>query len=136
MSVHDSLNADPLPLAKLPGIVFREAGQSRVVAEITVRADLCTGSERVHGGARMALADMAAAMGTAISLPDGAAGTTTIESKTNFVSGAPLVATAVPLHRGRQNQVWQTRIETGSGKLIAVVSQTQMILYPAAPTGR
>jgi 1,4-dihydroxy-2-naphthoyl-CoA hydrolase len=130
----DALNRDPLPLARLLGIEFREAGRECVVAEMTVRRDLCTAGERVHGGALMALADNTAAMGTAISLPDGASGTTTIESKTNFVGraalGTKLVATAIPLHRGRQTQVWQTRIETAEGKLVAVVSQTQMVLYP------
>ena len=104
------------------------------MAEMTVRADLCTAGERAHGGALMALADTAAATGTALSLPDGASGTTTIESKTNFVTAAALatrlVAIATPIHRGRQTQVWQTRIETEAGKLVALVSQTQMILYP------
>jgi uncharacterized protein (TIGR00369 family) len=130
----DTLNRDPLPLARLLGIEFREAGQDRVVAEMTVRSDLCTAGERAHGGALMAFADNTAAMGTAISLPGGATGTTTIESKTNFVGGAvlgtKLVAIAMPLHRGRQTQVWQTRIETEAGKLVAIVSQTQMLLYP------
>src|SRR6202030_2412712 len=74
----DTLNRHPLPLARLMGIEFREAGRDRVVAEMTVRDDLCTAGERVHGGALMALADTAAAMGTAMSLPDGASGTTTI----------------------------------------------------------
>jgi uncharacterized protein (TIGR00369 family) len=82
----------------------------------------------------MALADTAAATGTAINLPAGALGTTTIESKTNFIGAAPLgvrlIATAIPIHRGRHTQVWQTRIETESRKLVALVSQTQMILYP------
>jgi len=130
----ETLNRQPLPLARLLGIEFREAGRARVIAEMTVRSELCTAGERAHGGALMALADTAAATGTAISLPEGATGTTTIESKTNFVGGAALgtrlVATATPLHRGRQTQVWQTRIETDAGKLVAVVSQTQMILYP------
>jgi 1,4-dihydroxy-2-naphthoyl-CoA hydrolase len=134
MTDADTLNRHPLPLARLLGIEFREAGHARVIAEMTVRDDLCTAGERAHGGALMALADTAAATGTAISLPEGATGTTTIESKTNFVGGAALgtrlVATATPLHRGRQTQVWQTRIETDAGKLVAVVSQTQMILYP------
>jgi len=89
-----------------------------------------------HGGALMALADTAAAMGTAVSLPDGASGTTTIESKTNFIGaavpGTRLIAIATPVHRGRQTQVWQTRIETEAGRLVAVVSQTQMVLYPRA----
>ena len=130
----ETLNQNPLPLAGLLGIRFREAGPDRVVAEMTVRADLCTAGERAHGGALMAFADNTAATGTGISLPEGAAGTTTIESKTNFVGGAALgsklVATATPIHRGRQTQVWQTRIETEGGRLVAVVSQTQMILYP------
>jgi uncharacterized protein (TIGR00369 family) len=134
MTDADTLNRHPLPLTRLLGIEFREAGHARVIAEMTVRDDLCTAGERAHGGALMALADTAAATGTAISLPEGATGTTTIESKTNFVGGAPrgtrLVATATPLHRGRQTQVWQTRIETDLGKVVAVVSQTQMILYP------
>jgi 1,4-dihydroxy-2-naphthoyl-CoA hydrolase len=130
----NTLNRHPLPLARLMGIQFREAGRERVVAEMTVRDDLCTAGERVHGGALMALADTAAATGTAMSLPDGATGTTTIESKTNFLGGAALgtnlVAIATPIHRGRQTQVWQTRIETEAGKLVAVVAQTQMVLYP------
>ena len=134
MTDAEILNRRGLPLARLLGIEFREAGRDRVVASMMVRADLCTAGERAHGGALMALADTTAATGTAISLPEGAAGTTTIESKTNFLSGAPvgtlLVATATPVHRGRQTQVWQTRIETEAGRLVAVVSQTQMILYP------
>jgi len=130
----DVVNGAPLPLARLLGIVLREANLDCAVAEMIVREDLCTVGERVHGGALMALADTAAATGTAVSLPEGAAGTTTIESKTNFVSGAALgtklIATATPIHRGRQTQVWQTHIETEAGRLVAVVSQTQMILYP------
>jgi uncharacterized protein (TIGR00369 family) len=132
----ETLNRNPLPFAQLLGIRFREADHARVIAEMMVRPDLCTAGERAHGGALIAFADNTAATGTALSLPEGAAGTTTIESKTNFVGGAPvgtrLVAIATPLHRGRQTQVWQTRIETGEGRLVAVVSQTQMILYPKA----
>lgn len=132
----ETLNQNPLPLARLLGIRFRKAGSLCVIAEMTVRADLCTAGERAHGGALMALADNTAATGTALSLPDGAVGTTTIESKTNFIGAAPLgttlVATAMPVHRGRQTQVWQTRIESEDRKLIAVISQTQMLLYPKA----
>jgi 1,4-dihydroxy-2-naphthoyl-CoA hydrolase len=67
-----------------------------------------------------------------INLPADAKGTTTIESKTNFVSGAAtgttITATATPVHRGRRTQVWQTRIESADKKLIALVTQTQMVL--------
>jgi uncharacterized protein (TIGR00369 family) len=60
--------------------------------------------------------------------------TTTIESKTNFMGAAPggarIVAESVPLHRGRTTQVWQTTIRLEDGKLVAVVTQTQMVLAP------
>ena len=67
-----------------------------------------------------------------INLPEGARGTATIESKTNFVSPAPagttVVATASAIHRGRRTQVWTTRLETDAGRLVAVVTQTQIVL--------
>ena len=67
-----------------------------------------------------------------INLPADANGTTTFESKTNFIGGAKegttVVATATPVHRGRRTQVWQTRLETEEGKLVAVVTQTQLVL--------
>jgi 1,4-dihydroxy-2-naphthoyl-CoA hydrolase len=67
-----------------------------------------------------------------INLPEDAKGTTTIESKTNFIGGAKegsaVIATATPVHRGRRTQVWQTRLETEDGKLVAIVTQTQMVL--------
>jgi uncharacterized protein (TIGR00369 family) len=134
MTALETINANPLPLARLFGIVFREANAACAIAEMLVREDLCTSADRAHGGALMAFADTTAAMGTFVSLPEGASGTTTIESKTNFLGAAPagakLIATATPIHRGRQTQVWQTRIETEAGKLVALVSQTQMVLYP------
>jgi len=132
----ETLNQNPLPLARLLGIHFRQAARDRVIAEMTVHADLCTAGERAHGGALMALADNTAATGTALSLPEGASGTTTVESKTNFLGGAPLgtklVAIATPIHRGRQTQVWQTRIETDAGRLVSVVTETQINIYPKA----
>ena len=98
---------------------------------MVVREDLCTMNHVIHGGAIMALADTVGAAATVINLPEGA-GTTTIESKTNFVgpaqAGITVKATATPIHRGRRTQVWQTRLETEAGKLVAVVTQTQLVL--------
>ncbi len=100
---------------------------------MVVREDLCTAGHIVHGGALMAFADTLGAAATALNLPAGA-GTTTLESKTNFLSaglvGMTLVATTTPVHRGRRTQVWQTRIESDQGKLVALVTQTQMVLLP------
>lgn len=79
----------------------------------------------------MALADTLGAVATILNLPEGA-GTTTIESKTNFLSSAPVgttvIAECTPVHRGRRTMVWQTRISSREGKLIALVTQTQLII--------
>ena len=71
------------------------------------------------------------AIGAVLGLPEGA-GTTTIESKTNFLGGAPvgaeITAEATPIYRGRRTSVWQTRITNEAGKLLALVTQTQMTI--------
>jgi 1,4-dihydroxy-2-naphthoyl-CoA hydrolase len=127
----DHLRNLKLPFSDLLGIEFVSADKDRVVAELIVRAELCTRPAVMHGGAIMAFADTLGAAGTILNLPDGAA-TTTIESKTNFIAGAPLgarlVGEALPVHRGRRTQVWTTRITTAEGRLVAVVTQTQMVL--------
>jgi 1,4-dihydroxy-2-naphthoyl-CoA hydrolase len=132
MSLLDKINAMKMPFAELKGVRFTEADKDRVVARMVVRADLCTLHHTIHGGAVMAFADSVGAAATVINLPEDAKGTTTIESKTNFIGGAKegstIIATATPVHRGRRTQVWQTRLETEDGKLVAVVTQTQMVL--------
>jgi uncharacterized protein (TIGR00369 family) len=125
------LNGLKLPFAELIGIEFTEAAPELVVAEMIVRDDLCTRPAVLHGGAIMAFADTLGAAGTFLNLPE-AAGTTTIESKTNFIAAAPqgsrVTGTATPLHRGRRTMVWQTRVTTEEGKLVALVTQTQLVL--------
>jgi 1,4-dihydroxy-2-naphthoyl-CoA hydrolase len=132
MTPLDRINAIALPFAELMGVRFTEAAPDRVVAAMLVRDDLCTVGASIHGGAVMALADSVGAAATLINLPADAKGTTTLESKTNFIgpakAGSTIRAIATPVHRGRRTQVWQTRIETEQGKLVAVVTQTQMVL--------
>jgi 1,4-dihydroxy-2-naphthoyl-CoA hydrolase len=132
MTPLDKINSLKMPFAELKGVTFIEAGQDKVVARMLVRPDLCTLGHTLHGGAMMALADSVGAAATVINLPEDAKGTTTIESKTNFIGpareGITVTATATPVHRGRRTQVWQTRLETEEGKLVAIVTQTQMVL--------
>ena len=132
MTPLEKIKTTKLPFAELMGVTFTEAEKDRVVARMLVRADLCTLHHTIHGGAVMAFADSVGAAATVLNLPDDAKGTTTIESKTNFIGGAKegtaVIAIATPIHRGRRTQVWQTRLETEEGKLVAVVTQTQMVL--------
>jgi len=133
MTPLEKLSSLKMPFAALKGVSFIEASQDKVVARMAVRPDLCTLGHILHGGAIMALADSVGAAATFLNLPEEAQGTTTIESKTNFIGsareGATVIATATPVHRGRRTQVWQTRLETAEeGKLVAIVIQTQMVL--------
>jgi 1,4-dihydroxy-2-naphthoyl-CoA hydrolase len=132
MSLLEKIQGMKMPFAELKGVKFTEANKDRVVAKMVVRPDLCTLHHTIHGGALMAFADSVGAAATVINLPDDAKGTTTLESKTNFIGGAKegstITATATPVHRGRRTQVWTTRIEGEDGKLVAIVTQTQMVL--------
>jgi 1,4-dihydroxy-2-naphthoyl-CoA hydrolase len=120
-----------LPFAKLLGIEIKEASPGRVTAEMLVRDELCTRLAVLHGGAIMSLGDTLGAVATMLNLPEGA-GTTTIESKTNFLgpasSGSTVVAECTPIHRGKRTMVWQTKISTKEGRLVAMVTQTQLVL--------
>jgi 1,4-dihydroxy-2-naphthoyl-CoA hydrolase len=132
MTPLEKIQSLKMPFAELKGVSFTEASQDKVVARMQVRPDLCTLGHVLHGGAIMALADSVGAAATVINLPEEAKGTTTLESKTNFIGaakeGSTVIATATPIHRGRRTQVWQTRLETEGGKLVALVTQTQMVL--------
>jgi 1,4-dihydroxy-2-naphthoyl-CoA hydrolase len=123
-----------LPFAELLGIRFLSATPERVTAELLARDDLCTRPAVLHGGAIMAFADTLGACATTLNLPEGAS-TTTIESKTNFLAPAPagtkVMGECLALHRGKRTMVWQTRVTSAEGRLLAVVTQTQMVLEAA-----
>lgn len=115
----------------LMGVRVTELDPDRVVAEMVVRPDLCSAGGILHGGATMAFADTIGAVATFINLPPGTR-TVTVESKTNFIGAAPLgslvSAECTPFHRGKSTMVWQTVLRNATGKTLAVVSQTQLVL--------
>ena len=121
---------DPL-FPGLMGVKLLEVSADRVLAELVVRPDLCTTGGMLHGGAYMAFADTLGAVGTSMTLPAGK-GTTTTDSSTKFTASAKAGSTirgeCVALHRGRTTQVWQTSVRNESGKLCAVVTQTQLVI--------
>ncbi len=115
----------------LMGVKLTVVEPDRIVAEMPVRADLCTGGGILHGGAYMAFADTLGAVGTVVNLPPGKR-TTTTDSSTKFIAGAKLgtvvTGESVALHKGRTTMVWQTTVRNESGKLCAVVTQTQLVM--------
>jgi uncharacterized protein (TIGR00369 family) len=131
MDALERITAEPLPFAELLGIEFVSAAPDRIVARMSVRHELCTRPAVLHGGAIMAFADTLGAAGTIVNLPDGTS-TVTIESKTNFVAparlGTQITGEATPVHRGRRTMIWQTRVTDNEGRLVALVTQTQLVL--------
>lgn len=113
------------------GMELTLASPQKVVAEMTVKKELCTIGDSLHGGAIMAFADTLGAVAAILNMPQGSR-TTTIESKTNFIGGAPLgtrvVGESVPVHRGRTTVVCQTTVKSEAGKLVALVTQTQLVI--------
>jgi 1,4-dihydroxy-2-naphthoyl-CoA hydrolase len=131
LSIADHYN---VPHVRWLGMRFLTPVPERVTAEMIVRDELCNGAGVLHGGALMSFADTLGACATSLNLSEGA-GTTTVESKTNFLAPAPagtkVIGECLPLHRGRRTMVWQTRITSAEGRLIAVVTQTQLVIEAA-----
>ena len=118
-----------LPFAKLMGVEITAAAKDRVEGRLLVREDLCTAGGILHGGAMMAFADSLGAVGAFLNIVPGVR-TTTLDSKTNFIgsakAGSTVTAVSTPLHIGRRSSVWQTRLEGEGGRLVALITQTQM----------
>jgi uncharacterized protein (TIGR00369 family) len=113
------------------GMVIDRVTETEVSGHLSVTKQLCTSGEILHGGAIMAFADTLGAVGAVVNLPPGAR-TSTVESKTNFVRAARLgetvTATSRLLNKGRTLMLWQTEIRNGDAKLIALVTQSQIIM--------
>lgn len=125
-----------MPLCEALGMRAVRLDADEVVLELDWRPELCTGGDVLHGGAIMALADAAGGACAARNLPDGSVGTSTIESKTNFiraVTGGAVTAVTAPLHVGRTTIVVETVVRDQGGRLVAKVTQTQAVLWPREP---
>lgn len=120
-----------MPFSARLGIEVLEHGPKLVRARLAWDESLCTLGGGLHGGVLMSLADSTGAVCAFLNLPEGKAGTTTVESKTNFLRALRsgyATASAQPLHAGRSFIVVETEIRDDAGKLVAKVTQTQAVL--------
>ncbi|MFS4093855.1 PaaI family thioesterase [Streptomyces sp. AF1A] len=120
-----------MPFAAGLGIELTEAGAERTVGTPAWSPQACTAGGALHGGALMALADSVGAVCAHLNLPEGASGTSTVESKTNFlraVTSGHVRATARPLHVGGTLLVVQTDLRDDRDRLVAQTMQTQIAL--------
>ena len=124
---------DAMPFAALVGIDLLEASSELVRGRLAWAPERCTAGDLLHGGALMALADTCGGVCAFLNLPEGAHGTATVESKTNFlraVREGTITASTRPLHVGRTLVVLETELTRDDGSLVAKVTQSHAIHYP------
>jgi uncharacterized protein (TIGR00369 family) len=120
-----------VPFAAHLGIEVLAADAAEVRGRVAYAPALCTAGGALNGGVLMALADNIGALCAFLNLPAGAEGTTTIESKTNFlraVRSGYATAIARPLHVGRRIIVVESDVVDDEKRLVARVTQSQAVL--------
>jgi uncharacterized protein (TIGR00369 family) len=124
---------EAMPFCATLGVRAASSTPDAVAMSLYWKPELCTSNGLLHGGVIMALADSAGGACAFSNLPEGAIGTSTIESKTNFlgaVKRGSITATATVLHRGSTTIVIETSVRDDTDRLIAKVTQTQAVLRP------
>ena len=71
-----------MPFCETLGMTASELSAERVEIHLEWRPELCTANGLLHGGAVMALADAAGGTCAYLNLPEGAAGTVKLASRT------------------------------------------------------
>ena len=119
-----------MPFALALGIELEQPSPERAAGSLRWAPERCTAGGVMHGGAILSLADTLGAICAFLNLPAGA-GTTTIETKSNFfraVRGGSVKGVARPLHVGRTIIVVQTELSDDDGRAVAQTTQTQAVL--------
>jgi 1,4-dihydroxy-2-naphthoyl-CoA hydrolase len=121
-------------LPGLIGIEFDSIDAGQVRSRLAVDRKHMAPNGYLHAASVVALADTSCGYGSAVSLPAGATGFTTIELKSNFMGtatvGDELTCRAWLVHGGRTTQVWDAEVAHGAGRTLALFRCTQMVLYP------
>ena len=128
------MDDDPLlsamPFALASGFELLERRADLVEGRVDWAPERCTAGGVLHGGVLMSLADTLGAVCAFLNLPPGA-GTSTIESKTNFfraVREGTVHGRARPVHVGRTTIGVQTELRDDRDRLVSLTFQTQAVL--------
>ena len=120
-----------MPYTATLGIEVLRSEPAETRSRLAWAANLCTAAGAMHGGALMSVADANGGLCAFLNLPEGSSGTSTIESKTNFlraVRDGHVTAVSRPLHVGRRVIVVETDLLDDAGKLVGRATQTQAVL--------
>jgi len=120
-----------MPYAALIGLEVERFDAAEVRCRVAWAPERCTSGGILHGGLLMGIADSVGAMVAVRNLPADATGTTTVGSSTSFLRGVPsgaVHAVSRPVHAGRTTIVAETELRDDAGRLVAKVTQTQLVL--------
>jgi uncharacterized protein (TIGR00369 family) len=103
------------------GIDLVEASGDRVILRWTVRPEHTQAYGIVHGGTYCTAVESSASVGAALWF-GGRGRVVGVSNQTDFyraVTAGELTATALPVHRGRSQQVWRVTIDDEQGRMVA-----------------
>lgn len=114
------------------GIEYRKLSRDEMIAEMPVNENTIQPFGILHGGASVALAETLSSMGAWLNLDSDDYTAVGLEINANHIKtvrkGGTVRGIAKPIHRGAQTQVWETRIETESGKLVCISRCTLVVV--------
>jgi len=126
------LNGESKNMGDAIGIQFIKLHRTEMIAEMPVDENTIQPFGILHGGASVALAETLASVGAWLNLSDNSKTAVGLEINANHIKavrkGQKVIGIAKPIHRGAQTQVWETRLETESGKLVCISRCTLAIV--------
>jgi 1,4-dihydroxy-2-naphthoyl-CoA hydrolase len=119
----------------LPGLIgleFTSVEPGRVAARLNLTRHHLAPNGYLHAATVIALADTACGYGCMATLPEDAAGFTTIELKTNFLgtkTEGTIGCVATIAHGGRTTQLWDAVVsDESTGRRLALFRCTQLVI--------
>jgi uncharacterized protein (TIGR00369 family) len=112
-------------------IKFLEASADKVVASMPVNSSVHQPDGVLHGGASVALAETVGSFASALSINRETHAIRGIEIAANHLRSIKeglVIATAIPLHRGRTTQLWEIRIKDKDQRLISLCKLSTIVI--------
>lgn len=118
------MSSDKKNMGHALGMNFELISRSEMRASMPVNENTTQPFGLLHGGASVALAETLASIGAHLNIEDDSKMAVGLEINANHIRpvrfGGKVTGIAKPIHRGKQTQVWETRIETENGKLVSI----------------
>lgn len=126
------LNSMPANMSQALGITFLSFKKDEIQATMPVDERTIQPFGILHGGASVALAETVASVGAWLNIDETTKSAVGIEINANHIKAIPagttVTGTSVPIHRGRQTHVWETKILTEDQKLVCISRCTLAIV--------